>query len=70
MRNRDKSKKISASILANSAQNTSSIISESMNFEDCIIQSSKRSGSFSREWIEAEVKKSSDYFTREIYSTT
>lgn len=44
------------------------IISESLNFEDCIIQSSKKSGSFSREWVESEVEKSSDYFTKEIYS--
>jgi hypothetical protein len=44
------------------------IISESLSFEDCIIQSSKQSGSFSREWVESEVEKSSDYFTKEIYS--
>jgi len=44
------------------------IISESLSFEDCIIQSSKHSGSFSREWVESEVEKSSDYFTKEIYN--
>ncbi|KAB0502819.1 hypothetical protein [Pseudomonas lini] len=44
------------------------IISESLSFEDCIIQSSKHSGSFSREWVESEVEKSADYFTKEIYS--
>lgn len=47
---------------------TSSIVSESLNFEDCIIESSKHSGAFSREWVEAEVKKSGDYFTKQIYS--
>jgi hypothetical protein len=46
----------------------SGIISESLSFEDCIIQSSKHSGSFSREWVESEVEKSSDYFTKEIFS--
>lgn len=44
------------------------IISESLSFEDCIIQSSKQSGSFPREWVESEVEKSSDYFTKEIYN--
>lgn len=48
---------------------SSTLISESMGFEDCIIQSSRSKGSFSREWVEAEIRKSSDYFTKEIYKT-
>lgn len=46
----------------------SSLISESLNFESCIISSSKAHGSFSREWVEAEVEKSSDYFIKEVLS--
>ncbi|WP_163003903.1 hypothetical protein [Pseudomonas viridiflava] len=45
----------------------SGLVSESLNFEDFIITSSKRSGSFSREWVEAEVEKSGEYFTRHIF---
>lgn len=57
-------------VLRQSSSIKDGIISESLNFENCIIQSSKHSGSFSREWVEAEVEKSGDYFTKEIYSTT
>jgi hypothetical protein len=55
-------------LMVQSSSIKTGIISESLNFEDCIIQSSKHSGSFSREWVESEVEKSSDYFTKEIYS--
>jgi hypothetical protein len=57
-----------ASLVAQPPSINTGIISESLNFEDCIIQSSKQSGSFSREWVESEVEKSSDYFTKEIYN--
>ncbi|PHH39530.1 hypothetical protein [Pseudomonas putida] len=43
------------------------LISESLNFEGVLIESSKHSGSLSREWVEAEVAKSGNYFTAEIY---
>lgn len=55
-------------LIVQSSSIKTGIISESLNFEDCIIQSSKHSGSFSREWVESEVEKSSDYFTKEIFS--
>lgn len=43
------------------------VISESLNFEGVLIENSKHSGSLSREWVEAEVAKSGNYFTAEIY---
>jgi hypothetical protein len=43
------------------------VLSESLSFESFLIENSKLSGSLSREWVEAEVEKSGDYFTKEIY---
>lgn len=43
------------------------VLSESLSFESSLIENSKQSGSLSREWVEAEVEKSGDYFTKEIY---
>jgi len=68
MKSKDKSKSTLSSLIVQSPSAPSGLISESLNFEDCIINSSKASGSFSREWVEAEVEKSSAYFTKEIYS--
>lgn len=67
---KDKENKFSglASLVPQPPSINTGIISESLNFEDCIIQSSKHNGSFSREWVESEVEKSSEYFTKEIYS--
>lgn len=69
---KDKGNKFSelAGLLVQPSSIKTGVISESLSFEDCIIQSSKRSGSFPREWVESEVEKSSDYFTKEIYSTS
>lgn len=44
--------------------------SESLIFEDLIIQhymNSQSHSSFAREWVEHEVEQSGDYFTEEIY---
>ncbi|MFJ5236891.1 hypothetical protein ACIP86_09225 [Pseudomonas neuropathica] len=43
------------------------LISESLSFEGVLIENSRHSGSLSREWVEAEVAKSGNYFTNEIY---
>ncbi|SNB63576.1 hypothetical protein SAMN02745900_01173 [Pseudomonas sp. URIL14HWK12:I8] len=66
-RNKERSKL--NSFLADAQPQPSILISESLNFEDCIISSSKTHGSFSREWVEAEVEKSSDYFIKEVLSS-
>ena len=44
--------------------------SESLIFEDLIIQhymNSQSHSSFAREWVEHEVEQSGEYFTEEIY---
>lgn len=48
---------------------TEKVTSVKMSFEGELIESSKINNSYSKEWVESEVKKSSDYFKKEIYST-
>ncbi|UFH48457.1 hypothetical protein [Pseudomonas sp. KNUC1026] len=57
-----------SSLAAGSEKSPSAaLISESLDFESALIEDSKRNGSFSREWAEAEVEKSGDYFTQQLY---
>ncbi len=58
-----------AVFVRNPRPDTSEVVSESLNFENFIIESSKTSGSYSREWVEAEIEDSSKYFTQQIYCT-
>ena len=60
------------SIASNSKQThkttEENVTSVEMSFENSLIESSKRNSSFSTDWVEAEVKKSGDYFKKEIYT--
>ncbi|WP_122418599.1 hypothetical protein [Pseudomonas viridiflava] len=47
---------------------TERIVSVDMSFESFLIESSKANNTFSTDWVESEVKKSGDYFIKEIYS--
>ncbi len=63
-------KPITALLITPSSQEAHGTQSESLMFEDLIIQHYMRSqthSSFAREWVEHEVEQSGDYFTEEIY---
>lgn len=44
------------------------VTSVNMSFESFLVESSKANNSFSTDWVESEVKKSGNYFKKEIYS--
>ncbi len=44
------------------------VISVNMSFESFLVESSKSNNSYSTDWVESEVKKSGNYFKKEIYS--
>lgn len=44
------------------------VISVNMSFESFLVESSKANNSYSTDWVESEVKKSGNYFKKEIYS--
>lgn len=57
-------------LISPSHQEANGTQSESLSFEDLIIQHymiSQTHSSFAREWVEHEVEQSGDYFTEEIY---
>jgi hypothetical protein len=47
---------------------TDKVISVNMSFESFLVESSKSNNSYSTDWVESEVKKSGNYFKKEIYS--
>ncbi|ATB63600.1 hypothetical protein [Pseudomonas mosselii] len=57
-----------ADALASSLKKNEGVTSVSLSFEGYLIESSKRKNSYSSDWLEAEIEKSSSYFTKEIYS--
>ncbi|HDS1708410.1 hypothetical protein [Pseudomonas putida] len=57
-----------ATVFNASSKKNEGVTSVSLSFEGCLIESSKRKNSYSSDWIEAEIEKSSSYFTKEIYS--
>lgn len=63
-------KPMAAFLIDPSHQEAQGTQSESLVFEDLIIQhymNSHSHSSFAREWVEHEVEQSGDYFTEEIY---
>lgn len=44
------------------------VVSVSMSFETCLVASHKNKDTFVENWVDSELKKSSSYFERKIYS--
>lgn len=45
------------------------VTSVNMSFEGRLTDSPKLNNTYKTEWIDSEIKKSNNYFTKEIYST-
>ncbi|MCH5508865.1 hypothetical protein [Pseudomonas syringae] len=54
--------------LANELKKNEGVTSISMSFESSLIESSREKNTYSVSWVESEIKKSSRYFNKEIYS--
>jgi hypothetical protein len=44
------------------------VVSVSMSFESCLVGSHKKNSQFIENWVDSEIKKSSQYFEKEIYN--
>ncbi|MDD2032739.1 hypothetical protein [Pseudomonas sp. 39167] len=44
------------------------VLSVSMSFESFLVESHKKNDAYLENWFDSEIKKSSNYFKKEIYS--
>ncbi len=57
-----------AAALESSNKKNEGVLSVNMSFEGYLIKSSKQNGTYASDWMDAEIKKSSSYFKKEIFS--
>jgi hypothetical protein len=54
--------------VASAPKRAEGVISVSMSFENCLVESHKKNDAYLESWVDTELKKSSNYFKKEIYS--
>lgn len=63
-----KAPKVAIMQAASAPKRAEGVISVSMSFENCLVESHKNNGAYLDSWVDTEIKKSSNYFKKEIYS--
>lgn len=63
-----KDAKVAIAPIASSPKRAEGVISVSMSFENCLVESHKNNDAYLESWVDTEIKKSSNYFKKEIYS--
>ncbi|WP_350567964.1 hypothetical protein [Pseudomonas sp. H26/SER47-MNA-CIBAN-0231] len=53
---------------APSSKRADGVLSVSMSFESCLVESHKKNDEYVESWVNSEIKKSNSYFKKEIYS--
>jgi hypothetical protein len=63
-----KYEKVAIAPVASAPKRADGVISVSMSFENCLVESHKNNDAYLESWVDTEIKKSSNYFKKEIYS--
>ncbi|WP_202210577.1 hypothetical protein [Pseudomonas paraversuta] len=63
-----KDQKVAILQIVSAPKRTEGVISVSMSFENCLVGNHKNNDAYLENWVDTEIKKSSNYFKKEIYS--
>jgi hypothetical protein len=63
-----KDEKVAIKPVAASIKRAEGVTSVSMSFESFLVESHKKKDAYLENWVDSEIKKSSNYFKKEIYS--